>query len=128
MGNPVGFKLNAELAGVLGMVSLNAIQIWSTLGIFVGYIFNNIIRGLFVLGILFRFTVPAALIIDMIAFAEKLSCLTTKYTFRSFWVINLRSSLWNPHWAKNAIYAWDPPSFTNAMDVLALQRVLAPLS
>ncbi|TKY62666.1 Phosphatidylinositol N-acetylglucosaminyltransferase subunit Q [Spatholobus suberectus] len=69
MGNPAGFKLNAELAGVLGMVSLNAVQIWSTLWIFVGFIFNYIIQGLSVLGILCGFTVPAALIIDMIALA-----------------------------------------------------------
>ncbi|CAJ1913493.1 unnamed protein product [Sphenostylis stenocarpa] len=69
MGNPAGFKLNAELAGVLGMVSLNAVQIWSTLWIFVGFVFNYIIQGLSVLGILCGFTVPAALIIDMIALA-----------------------------------------------------------
>lgn len=69
MGNPAGFKLNAELAGVLGMASLNAVQIWSTLWIFVGYIFNYIIQGLSVLGILCGFTVPAALVIDMIALA-----------------------------------------------------------
>ncbi|KAL2320703.1 hypothetical protein Fmac_029672 [Flemingia macrophylla] len=69
MGNPAGFKLNAELAGVLGMVSLNAVQIWSTLWISVGFIFNYIIQGLSVLGILCGFTVPAALIIDVIALA-----------------------------------------------------------
>lgn len=69
MGNPAGFKLNGELAGVLGMVSLNAIQIWSTLWIFVGFIFNYIIRGLSILGILCGFTVPAALVVDMITFA-----------------------------------------------------------
>ncbi|KAK7378101.1 hypothetical protein VNO80_03537 [Phaseolus coccineus] len=69
MGNPAGFKLNAELAGVLGMVSLNAVQIWSTLWIFVGFVFNYIIQGLSVLGILCGFTVPAALIIDMIGLA-----------------------------------------------------------
>ncbi|CAA2969042.1 N-acetylglucosaminyl-phosphatidylinositol biosynthetic gpi1-like [Olea europaea subsp. europaea] len=28
MGNPAGFKLNAELAGILGVISLNAMQIW----------------------------------------------------------------------------------------------------
>lgn len=70
MGNPAGFKLNAELAGVLGMVSLNAIQVWSTLWIFMGFIFNYTIRGLSILGILCGFTVPAALIIDMIALAS----------------------------------------------------------
>ncbi|XP_027352620.1 uncharacterized protein LOC113863290 [Abrus precatorius] len=69
MGNPAGFKLNAELAGVLGMVSLNAIQIWSTLWIFVGFIFRYIILGISVLGIICGFTVPAALIIDVIALA-----------------------------------------------------------
>jgi len=69
MGNPAGFKLNAELAGVLGMVSLNAVQIWSTLWIFVGFVFNYIIQGLSVLGILCGLTVPAALIIDMISLA-----------------------------------------------------------
>ncbi|WVZ08548.1 hypothetical protein V8G54_021894 [Vigna mungo] len=51
------------------MVSLNAVQIWSTLWIFVGFVFNYIIQGLSVLGILCGFTVPAALIIDMIALA-----------------------------------------------------------
>jgi phosphatidylinositol glycan class Q protein len=66
MGNPAGFKLNAELAGVLGMLSLNAIQVWSTLWIFVGFIFNYIIRGLSLLGILCGFTVPASLFVDMI--------------------------------------------------------------
>ncbi|AES81287.1 putative phosphatidylinositol N-acetylglucosaminyltransferase [Medicago truncatula] len=67
MGDPAGFKLNYELAGVLGMLSLNVIQVWSTLWIFVGFIFNYIIRGLSILGILCGFTVPASLIIDMIA-------------------------------------------------------------
>lgn len=66
MGDPAGFKLNYELAGVLGMLSLNVIQVWSTLWIFVGFIFNYIIRGLSILGILCGFTVPASLIIDMI--------------------------------------------------------------
>ncbi|XWS13536.1 hypothetical protein CRYUN_Cryun36dG0045000 [Craigia yunnanensis] len=38
MGVPAGFKLNIELAGVLGIISLNTIQIWSTLSIFVDMI------------------------------------------------------------------------------------------
>ncbi|KAK7336504.1 hypothetical protein VNO77_17046 [Canavalia gladiata] len=82
MGNPAGFKLNAELAGVLGMVSLNAIQIWSTLWIFVGFIFSYIIRGLSLLGILCGFTVPASLIVDMIA-------LTTLHVSTLHWLISL---------------------------------------
>ncbi|XP_073222653.1 uncharacterized protein [Cicer arietinum] len=82
MGNPAGFKLNAELAGVLGMLSLNAIQVWSTLWIFVGFIFNYIIRGLFILGILCGFTVPASLIIDMIA-------LGTLHVSTLHWLISL---------------------------------------
>ncbi|KAJ1417639.1 N-acetylglucosaminyl transferase component [Sesbania bispinosa] len=82
MGNPAGFKLNAELAGVLGMVSLNAIQIWSTIWIFVDFIFNYIIRGLSILGILCGFTVPAALFIDMIALA-------TLHVSTLHWLISL---------------------------------------
>ncbi|CAL0310100.1 unnamed protein product [Lupinus luteus] len=82
MGNPAGFKLNAELAGALGMVSLNAIQIWSTLWAFAGFIFNYIIQGLAILGILCGFTAPAALIIDMIV-------LTTLHVSTLHWLISL---------------------------------------
>ncbi|WJX78295.1 hypothetical protein P8452_61533 [Trifolium repens] len=82
MGNPAGFKLNAELAGVLGMLSLNAIQVWSTLWIFVGFIFNYIIRGLSLLGILCGFTIPASLIVDMIA-------LGTLHVFTLHWFISI---------------------------------------
>ncbi|KAB2067227.1 hypothetical protein ES319_A09G212600v1 [Gossypium barbadense] len=66
MGVPAGFKLNIELAEVLGMVSLNTIQIWSTLWIFVGSLFIYFIKGLAILAILFGVTIPAALVIDMI--------------------------------------------------------------
>ncbi|KAI9121191.1 hypothetical protein K1719_008224 [Acacia pycnantha] len=52
LGNMIGFKLNSEVAGVLGMVSLNAIQIWSTLWTFVGFVLNYIIQGLAIIGIL----------------------------------------------------------------------------
>ncbi|XP_057717816.1 N-acetylglucosaminyl-phosphatidylinositol biosynthetic protein gpi1 isoform X1 [Arachis stenosperma] len=69
MGDPAGFKLNAELANVLGIFSLNAIQIWSTLWIFVGFITNYIIQGLAILGIICGFTAFAAMIIDMIVLA-----------------------------------------------------------
>ncbi|CAA2998474.1 Phosphatidylinositol N-acetylglucosaminyltransferase subunit Q [Olea europaea subsp. europaea] len=67
MGNPAGFKLNTELAGILGMISLNAIQIWSTLWFFMGFIFIHFIKGLAICGIFFGLTVAAALIIDVIS-------------------------------------------------------------
>ncbi|KAL8467574.1 hypothetical protein ACS0TY_030992 [Phlomoides rotata] len=67
MGNPAGFKLNTELAGVLGMVSLNAIQIWSTLWAFMGFLLTRITKGLALCGIIFGLTSAAALITDMIS-------------------------------------------------------------
>ncbi|ONI05303.1 hypothetical protein PRUPE_5G000500 [Prunus persica] len=69
MGVPAGFKLNTELAGVLGMISLTAIQIWSTIWIFLGFHFLYFIRGLAISGIIFGVTLPAALITDLIALA-----------------------------------------------------------
>ncbi|KAK9290712.1 hypothetical protein L1049_008886 [Liquidambar formosana] len=69
MGVPAGFKLNTELARVLGMISLNAIQIWSTIWVFLGFLFIYVIKGLAIFGIIFGATIPAALIIDMIALA-----------------------------------------------------------
>lgn len=69
MGVPAGFKLNTELARVLGMISLNAIQIWSTIWVFLGFLFIYVIKGLAIFGIIFGVTIPAALIIDMIALA-----------------------------------------------------------
>lgn len=67
MGNPAGFKLNTELAGVLGMVSLNAIQIWSTLWAFMGFLLVGFTKGLALCGIIFGSTSAAALITDMIS-------------------------------------------------------------
>lgn len=69
MGVPAGFKLNTKLAEVLGMISLNAIQIWSTLWIFVGSHFIFLIKGLAILGIICGVTVPAALVVDLISLA-----------------------------------------------------------
>ncbi|CAK7342708.1 unnamed protein product [Dovyalis caffra] len=69
MGVPAGFKLNTELAEMLGVISLNAIQIWSTLWILIGFLFIYFIKGLAVLGIVFGATIPAALIIDTISLA-----------------------------------------------------------
>ncbi|XP_042003106.1 N-acetylglucosaminyl-phosphatidylinositol biosynthetic protein gpi1-like isoform X1 [Salvia splendens] len=67
MGNPAGFKLNTELAGVLGMISLNAIQIWSTLWASVGFLFIHFFKGLALCGILFGSTCAAALLVDIIS-------------------------------------------------------------
>lgn len=69
MGVPAGFKLNTELAGVLGMVSLNAIQMWSALWTSVGSLFIYFIKGFSMLAILSGVTIPAALIIDAILIA-----------------------------------------------------------
>ncbi|XP_058067999.1 uncharacterized protein LOC131217193 isoform X2 [Magnolia sinica] len=69
MGVPAGFKLNTELARVLGMLSLNAIQIWSTLWFFIGFLFRHFIKGLAISGIVLGATIPAALCIDMLKLA-----------------------------------------------------------
>lgn len=69
MGNPAGFKLNTELAGVLGMISLNGIQIWSTLLVFISFLFIHFLKGLAICGIFFGLTTAAALIIDTISIA-----------------------------------------------------------
>lgn len=69
MGVPAGFKLNTELAGVIGMLSLNVIQIWSTLWVFVGFHFVFFIKALAILGIVFGATIPAALVVDFVALA-----------------------------------------------------------
>lgn len=66
MGVPAGFKLNTELAGVLGLISLNAIQIWSALWVFVGFLSIFLIKGLAISGIVFGMTIPAALIKDIL--------------------------------------------------------------
>ncbi|CAN1291934.1 N-acetylglucosaminyl-phosphatidylinositol biosynthetic protein gpi1 [Linum perenne] len=66
MGVPAGFKLNTELAGILGMISLNAIQIWSTLWVFIDFLVIYFIKGLAVLGAVSGVTIPAALVIDIV--------------------------------------------------------------
>ncbi|KAL3819741.1 hypothetical protein ACJIZ3_005646 [Penstemon smallii] len=67
MGNPAGFKVNTELAGVLGMISLTAIQIWSTLWAYMGFLLIHFTKGLALSGILFGLTAAAALVIDTIS-------------------------------------------------------------
>ncbi|KAF8041473.1 hypothetical protein BT93_A0160 [Corymbia citriodora subsp. variegata] len=69
MGVPAGFKLNTELAAILGTTSLNVIQICSTLWVFVGFFLMNIVRGIATVGMLFGATVIASLMADMIGAA-----------------------------------------------------------
>ncbi|XP_024025440.1 uncharacterized protein LOC21398608 isoform X2 [Morus notabilis] len=105
MGVPAGFKLNTELAGVLGMISLNAIQIWSTLWIFVRFHFTFFIRSLAILGIIFGATLPASLAKDFIALAtlhvSTIHCLisllysTQIQAIASLWRL-FRGLKWNP--------------------------------
>lgn len=66
MGIPAGFKLNTELAELFGMISLNAIQTFSTLWLFMDSFLPHFIRGLAISGILFGLTIPAALCIDIL--------------------------------------------------------------
>lgn len=82
MGNPAGFKLNTELAGVLGNFSLNAIQIWSTLWGSLRVLFIVMIKGLAISGVLFGFTTPAALTVDVIT-------LLTTHVSTLHWLISL---------------------------------------
>ncbi|KAK4432092.1 Phosphatidylinositol N-acetylglucosaminyltransferase subunit Q [Sesamum alatum] len=67
MGNPAGFKLNTELAGVLGMISLNAIQIWSTLWVLMGSLSVHFTKALALCGMIFGLTSAAALVVDIIS-------------------------------------------------------------
>ncbi|KAK1643725.1 hypothetical protein QYE76_061530 [Lolium multiflorum] len=69
MGVPAGFKLNTELAELLGMISLNVIQIYSTLWFILGGFLKHIIQGLAFSGILLGFTVPVSFFIDIIQLA-----------------------------------------------------------
>ncbi|XP_042483197.1 N-acetylglucosaminyl-phosphatidylinositol biosynthetic protein gpi1 isoform X2 [Macadamia integrifolia] len=82
MGVPAGFKLNMELAGVLGMTSLNTIQIWSTLWFFLGFFLSYFIRALAISGIILGATIPAALVIDTIVLA-------TLHILTLHWLISL---------------------------------------
>ncbi|CAM8892376.1 unnamed protein product [Rhodiola kirilowii] len=93
MGVPAGFKLNTELATVLGMISLNTIQIWSTLWFPVGIIFEQILRGLAMLGMVFGITTAAAFIRDVIELAA------------------LHVSA--VHWTVSLIYSWQIQSFAS---------------
>lgn len=105
MGVPAGFKLNTELAEVLGMICLNAIQIWSTLWFFLGPPSIYFIKGLAISAIMFGLTTPAALIMDTVSLATihvtALHCLISRlYSLQiqaitALWRL-FRGRKWNP--------------------------------
>ncbi|PWA97890.1 N-acetylglucosaminyl transferase component [Artemisia annua] len=82
MGNPAGFKLNTELAGVLGTLSLNSIQIWTTLCGSLHFLFILFVKGLAISGVLFGLTTPAALTVDVIT-------ISTTHVSTLHWLISL---------------------------------------
>ncbi|CAM8878254.1 unnamed protein product [Rhodiola kirilowii] len=95
MGVPAGFKLNTELATVLGMISLNTIQIWSTLWFPVGIIFEHILRGLAMLGMVFGITTAAAFIRDVIELAAlHVSAVHWTLSLIYSWQIQSIASIW----------------------------------
>uniref|UniRef100_A0A7N0VCK4 N-acetylglucosaminyl transferase component n=1 Tax=Kalanchoe fedtschenkoi TaxID=63787 RepID=A0A7N0VCK4_KALFE len=95
MGVPAGFKLNTELATVLGMICLNTIQIWSTLWFFLGFLFEHILQGLVMLGMVFGITTAAAFIKDLIELAAlHVSALQRILSFIYSWQIQSIAFLW----------------------------------
>lgn len=70
MGVPAGFKLNTELARVLGMASLNAIQVYSTIWYFIGTsILRHIIVTFIITGATFGATLLFSLFVDLVNLA-----------------------------------------------------------
>uniref|UniRef100_A0A1D1Y9G5 N-acetylglucosaminyl-phosphatidylinositol biosynthetic protein gpi1 n=1 Tax=Anthurium amnicola TaxID=1678845 RepID=A0A1D1Y9G5_9ARAE len=105
MGVPAGFKLNTELAELLGLVSLNAIQIWSTLWFYMGCLFRCFLIGLASSGMLLGMTIPAALCIDMLKLATLhmaiLHWLISFLYSQQIWALTslwrlFRGQKWNP--------------------------------
>lgn len=105
MGLPAGFKLNTELAGVIGMICLNAIQIWSTLWFFLGPPSFYFVKGLAISAIIFGLTTSAALTMDTISLATLhvtalhwlISCLYSLQiqAITALWRL-FRGRKWNP--------------------------------
>ncbi|CAN6445339.1 unnamed protein product [Victoria cruziana] len=82
MGVPAGFKLNTELAEMLGLILLNVIQVWSTFWFSLRPFLKFFAMGLSISGILFGMTVAEALCLDMIF-------LVTYYLSTINWLISL---------------------------------------
>jgi phosphatidylinositol N-acetylglucosaminyltransferase subunit Q len=69
MGVSTRFKLSTKLARVLGMVSLNAIQVYSTIWYFIGITALGYIPVLFIIvGISFELSLQLVLVIDLVKF------------------------------------------------------------
>ncbi|XP_078433749.1 N-acetylglucosaminyl transferase component family protein / Gpi1 family protein isoform X2 [Wolffia australiana] len=105
MGVPAGFKLNTELAEILGLVSLNAIQIWSTLWFYVGSLLLYYVNALALSGMFLGATIPAALCIDLLKLATfhvtALHTLIALLYSRQIWALTslwrlFRGQKWNP--------------------------------
>lgn len=95
MGVPAGFKLNTELAELIGMISLNAIQIWSTLSSFMNIVFGCAFIGLALSGILLGLTTSAAIFIDLLKIATMhISALHWLISFLYSQQIQALTSLW----------------------------------
>ncbi|KAG6528592.1 hypothetical protein ZIOFF_010771 [Zingiber officinale] len=75
MGVPAGFKLNNEQAEFIGIISLNTIQIFSTLWSFIDVFLRYYILVLALLGIVFGLTIPVALCIDILKLATFHICI-----------------------------------------------------
>eukprot|EP00249_Psilotum_nudum_P015115 c25175_g1_i2 orf=158-2374(+) len=69
MGVPAGFKLNTELAGFLGLLSLNVIQVWSTSMYFLMPAIGPFLCMLAISGMLLGITVLAAIVADVLFLA-----------------------------------------------------------
>ncbi|MCD7459282.1 hypothetical protein HAX54_040541 [Datura stramonium] len=83
------------LAGVLGTISLIAIQIWSTLWWLMGFFLIHLIKVVAVFGSLFGLTAAAALIIDTISLATThVSALQLLLTVLYSWQIQAVDALW----------------------------------
>lgn len=76
MGNPTCFKLKTKPAGVLDTLSLNSIQIWSTILGSMRFLFMFYIKVLAITWVIFGNTTPVALTLDMIT-------ISTTYIFNS---------------------------------------------
>lgn len=68
MGVPAGFKLNTELTGALGTVSLQAVHTWSTLCYLVAPLLPLWLQLVAVSGMLMGFTIHLAVAVDMLLF------------------------------------------------------------
>lgn len=95
MGVPAGFKLNNELAAAMGTLSLHVIQSWSTLLYSLIPAIKVFLRILGISSFLLGFTIPAAMISDMIFLSTfHISCLHHTVAFLHTNQLRALASLW----------------------------------